>query len=90
MDAIDERDHKDQPGTARAVDEASEPQLHPALVLLEDLDRHRDIDDGEEIATMTTTAITAFTGASVPGSGADGAGSAGTRFARGTRALIRG
>jgi hypothetical protein len=38
---IDARDDADQPGPAGAVDHAPQPELHPALVLLEDAHRQR-------------------------------------------------
>src|SRR4051812_1536714 len=41
VDAVGERDDEDQPGTARAVDDLPEPELHAALVLLEDPHRQR-------------------------------------------------
>ena len=54
-DAIDERDDEDQPRPAGVLD-AAEPELHAALVLLED--PHRSVRVRRRASTPTTAMIT--------------------------------
>jgi len=48
VDTIDERHDRDQPRPARAALDASQPQHHRALVLLEDPDRQGGAREGDE------------------------------------------